>query len=1079
MKSIRVPVLICVVFLLTWVRASAGPTPPRSGATWDVENPPGPSREVTLDTDEGTWMSVDVSPDGKDIVFDLLGNIYVIPVQGGEARALTGSQVAWNMQPRYSPDGRAIAFTSDRGGGDNIWLMQRDGSNPRAVTREKVRLLNSPAWTPDGQFIAARKHFTARRSLGAGEIWLYPTGGGEGLQMTRRPNDQKDLGEPAFSPDGRHLYYSQDVTAGDSFDYNKDPNGLIYAVQRLDRETGEITRLLGAPGGAVRPTPSRDGRWMAFVHRVNGKSVLIVRDMRTGEERLLYDALDRDMQETWAIHGVYPAMAWTPDDRALVVWAAGKIRRIDVATGQAVVIPFHVRAKRRVADALRFPVDVAPDRFDVRMLRWVRVSPQGDRVVYQALGHLWVKDLPSGTPRRLTRQQEHFELYPSFSRDGRSIVYTTWDDRRLGSVRVVSGKGGEGRLVTDVPGHYVTPVFTPDGTRIVYRSLPGGHLRSPLSLRDPGLYHVPAAGGPSRLITRNGRDPQFGVSSERVFLTRTEGPESTSLVSTDLRGGGLLTHFKTEFATELVVSPDERMLGFTESFQAFIVPFVRTGQAVEVGPESRSLPVRQVSRDAGSYLGWSGDSRRLTWSLGAQLFSVDVSNWQVGSPPTGLPTPSQGVPIGFQASSDKPKGVIALVGGRVITMRGSEVLEDGTVVVQGNRISAVGPRTSIRVPPHARVMDARGLTVMPGIVDVHWHGSFGHDQVIPQRNWMGLASLAFGVTTAHDPSNDTAEVFSASEMARAGLITSPRIYSTGTILYGAKAWFRAVVNGLDDARRHVRRMKAVGAISVKSYNLPRRDQRQQVIEAARELGIMVVPEGGSLLQHNLTMVVDGHTGVEHSLPVARIYKDVIQLWSGSRSGYTPTLIVGYGGIMGENYWYAHTDVWKHPLLSRFVPPGTLEARARRRTIAPEEEYNQVDIARAARQLMEAGVSVQVGAHGQREGLGAHWEMWMLVQGGMTPLQAIQCATINGARYLGMDRDLGSLEAGKLADLVVLERNPLQDIRVSDQVRWVMCNGRLFEARTMDEIAPEPGKRGPLFWEKGAMLLPPPPSPRSR
>ena len=137
--------------------------------------------------------------------------------------------------PATARTARRIAFTSDRGGGDNIWIMNRDGSQPRQVTKETFRLLNSPAWSPDGQYIVARKHFTAQRSLGAGEMWLYHRGGGEGLQLTKKPNEQKDAGEPAFSPDGRYLYFSQDITPGAIFEYNKDSNGEIYVIQRLDR----------------------------------------------------------------------------------------------------------------------------------------------------------------------------------------------------------------------------------------------------------------------------------------------------------------------------------------------------------------------------------------------------------------------------------------------------------------------------------------------------------------------------------------------------------------------------------------------------------------------------------------------------------------------------------------------------------------------------------------------------------------------------------------------------------------------------------------------------------------------------
>jgi imidazolonepropionase-like amidohydrolase/Tol biopolymer transport system component len=1032
-----------------------------------VAQPPGPSKEVVVDTDEGTWMSLDVSPDGRDIAFDLLGDIYVVPLAGGEARALTSGH-AWDMQPRFSPDGKRIAFTSDRAGGDNLWTMDRDGKNPKQVTKESFRLLNSPTWTPDGEFLAGRKHFTARRSLGAGEIWLYHRTGGEGLQITKKPNEQKDLGEPAFSPDGRYLYYRQDTTPGPVFQYSKNVHDEIYVIQRLDRETGEVDRFVTGPGGSIRPTPSHDGKRLAFVRRVGLKSTLFVKDLDSGRERPVWDGLERDMQETWAIHGVYPSMAWTPDDNAIVLWAGGKIQRVDVKSGTAAVVPFHVKATHRLAEALRFPIEAEPERWPVRMLRWMQVSPRGDKVVYEALGHLWIRDLPEGTPKRLTTQDDHFELYPSWSRDGRQIVYVSWDDEKLSSVRVVSATGGASRVLTDTPGHYVEPAFSPDGARVVYRTVRRGFITSPLWSTSTGVYVVPAAGGRSTLVTRNGRSPHFGAASDRVYLLKPEDEDKRALISVDLDGSDERSHFLSDTATEFRVSPDERWLAFREGFNAYVVPFARTGKRQDLGHNTKALPVSRVSKDAGEYLHWSGDSRRLHWSLGPELFSRDLTEafaFVPGAPEKLPEAPARGRNVSFEAQTPVPQGVVAVVGGRVVTMKGDEVIEDGVVLVEGHRIKAVGPRASVTVPAGAHVVDATGKTVLPGLVDVHWHGAKGEDQVVPEHNWVDDAALSFGVTTIHDPSNDTAEIFAAAELARAGQIVAPRTFSTGTILYGAAGDFKAEIDSLDDARAHLRRMKAVGAFSVKSYNQPRREQRQQIIAAARELGMMVVPEGGSLFQHNMTMVLDGHTGIEHALPVPQVYRDVLQLWSKSATGYTPTLIVGYGGIMGEHYWYQHLRVWDHPKMRAFVPPFAVEPRSRRRELmAEEDDFNHIAIARAAKALNDAGVSVQLGAHGQREGFGAHWELWMLAQGGFTPHQALRAGTLAGARYLGLDKDLGSLEPGKLADLFVVDGNPLQDIRTSDRVRYTMVGGRLYDATTMDALWPRATPRPKGFWQ---------------
>lgn len=1033
---------------------------------WDVQAPPGPSRDIPLDVTEGTWMSLDVSPDGQEIVFDLLGDIYVMPISGGEARVIA-SGVAWDMQPKYSPDGRQIAFTSDRGGGDNIWVMDRDGSNPTQVSNESFRLLNQPDWSPDGQFIVARKHFTSGRSLGAGEMWMYHRSGGEGVQLTERRTQQKDTGEPAFSPDGRYLYFSDDSTPGQTFDYSKDPNGQIYVIQRLDRETGEVGEFVTGPGGSIRPTPSPDGRSLAFIRRVRYQSVLYVMDLETGRETPIYDGLDRDLQETWAIHGVYPAISWTPDNSAIVFWAGGQIRRVDVATHAVADIPFHVADTRRVQDTVRFPVEVAPDRFDVKMIRWATTSPDGRQVVYEALGNLWIRDLPTGTPRRLTRQSDHFELYPSWSRDGRSIVYSTWSDTDLGTIRVVPASGGNGRVVTQHPGHYLEPAFSPDGRTIAYRTSSDGYLTTALWSRNPGIYRVPAAGGEATFVTDDGTAPQFGAHNDRIFFTGREG-ENRALKSVDLSGHDERTHLTSQYAADFVLSPDEHWVAWTERFNAFVAPFVSTGRPVSLNAGGKALPQTRVTRDAGEWLHWSGDSHRLQWSLGPELFSRDLDQtftFVEGAPET-LPEPATaGINISFTAAYDRPTGRIALTGARLITMNGEQVIEDGVVVVNGNRIEAIGPRGSVTVPADAVVMDMSGKTIIPGIIDAHWHGSMGSDEIIPQQSRIDYSSLAFGVTTIHDPSNDTSEIFAHSEMAKAGRVVAPRIFSTGTILYGARTGFTAQVDSLDDALSNLRRMQAVGAWSVKSYNQPRRDQRQQIIEAARELGMMVVPEGGSLFQHNMSMIVDGHTTIEHSIPLAHLYDDVHQLWRQTGVSYTPTLVVAYGGSWGENYWYETTPVWDDARLQQYVPRRVLDSRARRPVQVPENELNHIAIAREATRLSREGVNVELGAHGQREGLGAHWEMWMMEQGGSTPMEALRFGTLNGARALGMDRDIGSIEVGKLADMVVLDSNPLENLRNTTDIAYTVANGRVYDAH-MDEVGRRSRARAP-FWFEGA------------
>jgi imidazolonepropionase-like amidohydrolase/Tol biopolymer transport system component len=1088
---------------------------------WNVDDPPGEERSIALTVESGTWMNLDVSPDGQTIVFDLLGDLYLLPISGGQAKPLTEG-IAWDMQPRFSPDGKWIAFTSDRGGGDNIWVLPvADPTQAKPVTNEDFRLLSAPAWSPDGEYIVARKHFTSRRSIGAGEMWLYHRSGGKGMQLTEKRTEQKDSGEPVFSPDGRYLYFSEDLTPGGVFEYNKDPNGQIYAIQRLDLKAGPDDRrlepIIGGAGGAVRPTPSPDGKLIAYVRRVRLNSVLYVRELDSGVEWPIYDGLDRDMQETWAIHGVYPQMAWTPDSQSIVVWAGGKLHRIGARSGEVAGIPFRVEHTRKVSTPARFPVEVAPASFDVKVLRWPQLRADGSKLVYQALGKLYVRDMQTGQVRRLTTQTDHHEYYPSLSRDGNWVVYVSWDDAELGSVRVVPISGGEGRIVSPQPGHYVEPVLSPDNSTVVYRRARGGGLVSPRWSRETGVFAIavdlaskprtprrgaePAKPAEVRL-SRGGVEPHFGASRDRVFLL-DDGPEDARLlVSVGLDGQNRREHFSSKRAEQFAVSPDGRWVAFVEGFRVYAAAFPQlerfNGKPVELGPDGNGLPVAKVSEGAGWFVQWSGDATSLHWVLGPELHTRplnDVFAFLEGAPegPTAKPQAEAGEAkdspkpepkiskqnVGFSLASDVPTGKLALVGGKLVTMKGDEVIADGTVIIEGNRITAIGASDQVAVPADAKVIDVAGHTLIPGLVDVHAHGAQATRGIQPEQNWLHYAELSFGVTTVHDPSNDSLEIFSASELVRAGAAVGPRIYSTGTILYGAEGSFRSEVKSLDDARMHMQRMQAIGAISVKSYNQPRRDQRQQVLQAARELGMMVVPEGGSLFQHNMTMVVDGHTGVEHAIPVAAIYDDVRALWGGTAVGYTPTLGVAYGGVWGENYWYQHTDVWAHERLLRFVPRESVDPRSRRRMHVGENDWNHFNAAEVAKHLTDAGVAVNLGAHGQREGLAAHWELWMFVQGGMSPHEALRAGTLNGARYIGLDADIGSLEVGKLADLAIIAGDPLADIRSSEKVAYTVINGRIFEAATMAELGNHPRQPNKLWWEldaatrpEGALALPP-------
>ena len=1048
----------------------AATTVPKKDEKWDVNAPPRTTlRQVAIRTNEGTWMDVDVSPDGRTLAFALLGDIYTMPITGGTPRRISEG-LAWEVHPRFSPDGRRIAFTSDRGGGDNIWVMNADGGDKRQVTKEDFRLINQASWSPDGQYIVAKKHFTTQRSLGTGEIWIFHVSGGGGVKLVARASEelQKELGEPVYAPDGGSVYYTRNTTPGNTFEYAQDSAQGIFAIEKVDLKSGEVTTAVSGYGGAVRPQPSPDGKQISFIRRDKDKSELWVKDLVTGQERRLTGGLDLDLQETWAVQGTYPLMAWTPDSRALVYWAGGKLRRVAASGGEPTVIPFAIDDTRAVSDAPHPKVAVARDSFTTKMVKFATMAPSGSQIVFESMGKLWTKD-GSGEPRRLTRETDALELWPAFSRDRSKLAWVRWTDKGLGQIVVANANGGSPRVVTTSPGHYAVPQFSPDGRTLVFEKRAGGDMLSPNYSVDTGIYRLPLGGGEPVLVTRGNRAPQYGAANDRIFMLGQEKGK-LQLLSTDLNGQDKRVHAVGELANDFRVSPDGRTLAFRQNYEVFAMPLLPGGQAVEVAEKASSLPVTQASKGGASYIGWADNGRTLTWSMGPTLYRADVQQLFANAPlPDGAPRftpPQSGISLARTVQADKPSGTVALTGARILTMSGNDagVIDNGTVVITGDRIAAVGATGSVTVPSGAKMIDMAGKTIMPGIVDAHAHGGYGQGDLVPQQNWVMLQQLALGTTTIHDPSSQASTAFAAAERQRAGMLLAPRIFSTAEIVYGAKApGIYARIDTYDDALQHIRRIKAQGGGSIKNYNQPRRDQRQMVARAAEAEGMQVVAEGGSLFGMDMTIIADGNSTLEHNIPLEYFYEDMLQFIGGSQTNYTPTLVVTYGGLAGDPYWRQATDVFADPLLVH-TPPRELLAATGRRTKAPDWAFVDDDSAREAKKVAARGRHVAIGAHGQQAGIAAHWELWSFVRGGMTPVEALRAGTIEAARSLGMERDIGSLEAGKLADLIVLDADPAQDIRNSNKIARVMLGGRLYDARTMHEVETGTARRLPYYWE---------------
>jgi imidazolonepropionase-like amidohydrolase/Tol biopolymer transport system component len=1147
---------------------------------WDVNSPLGPSELLEFTTDEGTWMNLDVHPDGDRIIFDLLGDLYVVAVDGGKATRLTEG-AAHDMQPQFSPDGTRVLFNSDRGNVKNAWIADYDGDalgEPKVVTEQSGNMINAANWTADGDWILARKRVTDISSIGIGELWMFDTNGGSGVQVIAEGGEVDSF---YSTRDGRYLYLGQ----SGPFSYDRDPHGPAWSVVRYDRVTGETRPVTGGNGSAAVPVPSPDEQSIAFIRRADNKSTLWVHDLRDGSERQVWDGLDRDMIEAFGGNYIYPAYDWMPDGNSLVVWAGGKINRVAVDGSGATVIPFEADVAVNYHAPLRTAQDPDSDRVQAKLVRWPVFSPDGNTLVFNALGHLYFQSLPDGKPQRVTNS-DAFEFSPAFSPDGSSLAFTTWSDDDGATLNTVSMRRGTPGSISTLyrsKTQLVNPAWSADGGKLLVVAGSGVNLRGGflgneqrhdiLMLNANGRGDVTEITsttnrGSQRRVTR----PSFSQDGERIWFyddQPSEGqprgqrtPAKTVLLSIQLDGTDRREHVKLRYAQEAVVSPDETRVAFTEQHNAYVMALPKVGAPVEFNPDSAAVSFTQLTRDGGEWVTWSADGNYLTWSFANRVYRSAIDDLSLGAKTEPRDSGDHGIhviavtinddgqfvlgddthdldslkatlepgwqnkahvrvdvsvsdqatrgtwnrlkewldeaKVGFklvdadsngetaekpeESESDeatepteyvidlgvpraRPDGVVAFVGGRIITMNGDEVIENGTIVIDGNRVAAVGPTDDVTVPNGARTFDVTGKTLIPGLIDAHAHLSYDSLDINAQRNPQYFANLAYGVTTAHDPSASTHTVFSQAEMVGAGKMVGPRIFSTGFILYGALTPDMAIVNSYADALSHVQRLKSVGAVSVKSYMQPRRDQRQWIIRAAREEGMLVMPEGGGDFPANMGMIMDGHSGIEHSLSVGELYKDVITLFATSRAGYTPTLLVAYGGRPGEHWFYQHYNVWENEKLQQFFPARSIDARARRRVMSAEDDFNHKRIAAHLKQIDDAGGLVNLGAHGQLQGLGAHWEMWAMTHGGMAAHRALRVATINGAEYLGMDADLGSIEAGKLADIAVLDKNPLEAIENSDSVSLTVINGVVYDANSMDQLWPQQVERGRFYFQR--------------
>ncbi len=943
----------CFVFGLAWMLLAGSA---RGGLS---------TSELVLE--EGTSFAVAVSPDGSRLVFDLQGTLWSLPVEGGDAEALTDG-LGDDRLPDWSPDGSRLVFQSFRKGTWDIWSIGSDGSGLEPLT-ESTFDDREPDWSPDGSQVA----FASDRS-GNYDIWVLDVSSNE---LTRLSQGESEDYMPAWSPDGSSIAFLSE----------RGEDGAAE-LWKIDVGAGQEERMASFDGKAAAPAWSSDGKRIAL--RVLEFQSLTMMDSRFDEgisSQLV--TLPSDGGELTQLYAgedvdVFPFRpAWT-NAGDIFFTAEGKIRHLAAGTGDVETVPFRARvtldrpAYRRREARIREP----GERFPVRGIVRPSVSPDGSRIAFTALGDLWMVPVEGGAPAPLTRD-EYLDSDPSWSPDGQRLVFASdrMDTMDLWIKDVESSPRSGERQLTALPGAEIGPSWSPDGKWIAF-----------LDERS-NVYAVEVEGGSEpRLIHQTLRwaglpswssdSRHLAVAVHEPFSTRfREGLNRIKVLSVDSEDERILDVPSKSFGSRdgdgPVWSPDGRNLAFAMDGGIWILPVTAAGE-----PDG---PLRKVVDEAADFIGWFPDSESLVYMASEELKRVDVDSGR-----------SRVVPLTFEYEVLPAGGKMLIRAGRLIDGTGRPPRDDVEILINGNRIESIEPEGTTSTEG-LRVIDASTKTVVPGLIESHTHLGLPAWGAQHGRVW-----LAYGVTSMRTVVDATYRVLEERESIASGRRIGPRVFLTGFSFDGdfvtSHEIYPAVAYGVDGIE-HLR-------------GTSRRGFSPKVTDLRRS------------------------------------YRDVVDLVSQSGVYFTPTLLIQGGFRLARA---REPELLKEKRFAKLYPAWAAsgfqtntddQVGERQAVVAPL--LQTVDAVARANGKVLAGTDSPIVPYG----LSLILEIELLSEAGLGPLQAIRSATQLAAEALGADKELGTVEPGKQADMVILGGDPSQDIRNLRLTEQVILGGRIV---TVDQL----------------------------